>query len=262
MELTRLMYLYWDTRGGWSDLYWGDRPRGSGPRWDLAGREWPERSAHANPNGSSLEKKRRKISGGKLDFCQNVGTYSLYRFLYQVKSIYLKWVPINSPKLWAHIYRCYFCSHGKSWTSTKFQKSSVDPLTTVCRSNTQVKISLPVTRSQTRIRASAMPEMTQESFEEISREVVSTPGFHFLNRVPLWRSYTTMKLQPGSSTSYENNIPNKLNHSKQSIPSNCSTSLTTYMKIKLNSVTLILSCVSEIEIQIIRTHKENWGNKV
>lgn len=60
---------------------------------------------------------------------------------------------------------------------------------------------IPVIRSQTRILASSNPLMTQPSRDEMSRETVFTPGFHFLNNVPLCRSYTTMKLGLGSSTS-------------------------------------------------------------
>ena len=60
---------------------------------------------------------------------------------------------------------------------------------------------IPVIRSQTRILASSSPLITQPSRDEMSRETVFTPGFHFLNNVPLCRSYTTMKLGLGSSTS-------------------------------------------------------------
>lgn len=48
---------------------------------------------------------------------------------------------------------------------------------------------------------SSRPTMTQLPAEEMAMEMMLTPGFHFLKSVPLWRSYTTMKLGAGSSTS-------------------------------------------------------------
>lgn len=59
----------------------------------------------------------------------------------------------------------------------------------------------PVIRSHTSILPSSRPLRTQPSFDDISNDTVFTAGFHFLNSVPDWRSYTTMKLGLGSSTS-------------------------------------------------------------
>lgn len=59
----------------------------------------------------------------------------------------------------------------------------------------------PVVRSQIQMCPFSWPLSTQPSLDEISSATQFTPGFHFLNSVPDCRSYTTMKLGPGSSTS-------------------------------------------------------------
>lgn len=56
-------------------------------------------------------------------------------------------------------------------------------------------------RSHTRILASSRPDMTQPPCELISKETVLQDGFHFLNNVPLCKSYTTIKFGLGSSIS-------------------------------------------------------------
>lgn len=57
---------------------------------------------------------------------------------------------------------------------------------------------LPVTKSQTRIRASSRPAMTHVLACEMASDTVLHDGFHFLNNVPLCRSYTMIKLGEGS----------------------------------------------------------------
>lgn len=62
---------------------------------------------------------------------------------------------------------------------------------------------LPVIRSQTRILASSRPDITQPTCELISNDTVLHVGFHFLNNVPLCKSYTTIKFGLGSSISWQ-----------------------------------------------------------
>lgn len=62
-------------------------------------------------------------------------------------------------------------------------------------------IILPVIKSHTNILASSKPDITQLPCELISNDTVLQDGFHFLNKVPLCKSYTTMKLGFGSSIS-------------------------------------------------------------
>lgn len=67
---------------------------------------------------------------------------------------------------------------------------------------TSTYLQLPVTKSQIKMRASSKPAITHAFVCEIDNETVLQDGFHFLNSVPLCRSYTTMKFGAGSFNSF------------------------------------------------------------
>jgi len=69
---------------------------------------------------------------------------------------------------------------------------------------------LPVVRSQMHMWPFSWPLRTHPSLDDMSSATQFMPGFHFLNSVPDCRSYTTMKLGPGSSTSYAGKIKDEL----------------------------------------------------
>lgn len=88
------------------------------------------------------------------------------------------------------------------WSSTIHYKDSYNNY----KPNIDQLKYLPVIKSQTNILPSSKPLSTQPSLDEMSSETVFTAGFHFLNKVPDWRSYTTIKFGLGSSTSYKYTI--------------------------------------------------------
>lgn len=67
---------------------------------------------------------------------------------------------------------------------------------------TKTNLQLPVIRSQIKMRASSKPAITQAFVCEMDNETVLHDGFHFLNSVPLCKSYTTMKFGAGSFNSF------------------------------------------------------------
>lgn len=73
---------------------------------------------------------------------------------------------------------------------------------------------LPVVRSQMHMWPLSWPLRTHPSLDDMSSATQFMPGFHFLNSVPDCRSYTTMKLIPGSgsdsSISYARKIKDEL----------------------------------------------------